>query len=415
MSPSVIVLLTKLPSGNALGFRYGACLPHNGKTNPTYVFFPSSVTPSPNFTFPAIQHPESDNMSVDSLTFSPRVTRYFRSDDEFWPSEMNTLWTPERGSTPTPPRSPPPVATPLAYTMWHDVLPPSASTQTQTRASRTTDEPRHRESTNTVPDREPLIPHTNWQSFFRSDSPRRRERPSQNISEAAHAQPPSDTGALPNEQRDSTSLERPRVPRTDTGETNSRLLDPPSLHRVSRRHIPPVPRRPTPVDWSSRGRHTSVSDANPSWAVAAPDERLPRGVPPTRRMSMPISVPPSAPLHAFTLLDASGEQSYPPSARSSLDVRDMLGVRVEVETNGNVIARGIMQERESESQVEITWNAHPNGEDEGIGGDDIEDKEDDLDDRLQAENDVEEQGRNILSQLTGTISRQSQSDLSGTV
>ncbi|KAF8468650.1 hypothetical protein JB92DRAFT_3059081 [Gautieria morchelliformis] len=426
--------------GNALGIRYAACLPHIGKTDPTYVFLPSSVTPSPNFTFPAIpaiQHPESDDMSIDSPTFSPRVTRYFRSDDEFWGTEINPLWTPERGFTPTPPRSPPPVATPSAYT-WDAVLPPSASTQTQTRASRTTDAPRHRESTNPVPGHEPFNPRAAWQSFFRSISPRRRERPPQNISEASHAaempQPPSDPGAaLPNEQRDSASVERPRVPRTDTVETNPRPLDPPSLHRVSRRLVPPVPRRATPLDWSSRGRYPSVSDANSSWAVPAPDERTSRRMPPTRRMTMPVSVTPSAPLPPFTLLDASGERSYPPSVRSSIDARDMLGVSVEAETNEDVVAPGLMQERESESHMERPWNPDPNGENEGIGSDDSEDKEDDLDERLEVENDVgeqgrnivsqltesiydiEEQGRNLLSQLNGSISRLSQSDLPGTI
>ena len=377
-------------SGNALGFLYVACHPHHGDTSLTHLFFPSSVTPSPEFAFPSAQNLESDDMSVDSPTLSPRVTRYFRSDEEFWPGEP--FWTPDRGFSPTPPRSPPTVATPLAHATLEGVLAPAVSgAQAQASASRTTtDAPRHRELTHTVPVREPF---NDWRSFFRSVSPRRTERhPPQNTNDATHSeemppQLPLDAGTmLPQEHSDRAALERPIVPRTDSRETNPRPLEPPSLHRVTRRAMPPVMRRSTStLDWSSRGRHVAASDANSPWVVQGSDERFSRRTPASRRITMPTPTPapapPPAPAPAFTLLDALGERSYPPSARSSIDVRDTLGVSMQVETDDAAIANWLMQERENESPAERSWNHDPDGESEEVGGDDNEEKDDDPEER----------------------------------
>ena len=350
-------------------------------------------------------------MSVDSPTLSPRVTRYFRSDEEFWPSEMNPpLWTPDPGSTPTPPRSPPAATTQLAYTTWQGVVnPPVSAAQTQPTVSRSTaGAPHHRESAHT-PVREPF---NDWQSFFRSVSPRHTERLPPQTNDPSHSEelPPqllSETRTALPHNRDRAALERPSLSRTDTREASSRSLEPPSLHRVSRRPMPPAMRRPTSLlDWSNRGRHISASEANSSWAVQGSDERFSRRGTSSRRITMPTPAP--APPF-FTLLDASGERSYPPSARSSIDVRDTLGVSMETETETDeaAIAHWLMQGHENESPAERSWNRDPDGENEEVGGDDNEEKEDDLDERR-----VERTSRNNIasaeshpSSLRGLLSR----------
>ncbi|KAF8589580.1 hypothetical protein K439DRAFT_1628579 [Ramaria rubella] len=320
--------------GNALGFLYRPCHPRHANVQPTYIFFPSAVTPSPDYTFPTITtHVEVDDMSIDSPTFSPRVTRYFRSDDDFWPSDSNhATWNVNPAYIPTPPRSPPPVATPLAFTALHGILLPTpVAAPVPEHASHhptaTLPADSHRESLSTAPPREPLVPdgagpsYSNWYSYFRSITPpSHRERSPQRTGHNTVPEentPPPRVAAHMERAPDRLGLTLGHRPESQEG--SARSMEPPTLHRVARRPLASSTRRPTSFDWSSRGRHVGPDAA--TWTAQGPEERAPR-MRPVRRITMPAPQP----TPAFTLLDAAGERSYPPSARSSLDVRNTLSV-----------------------------------------------------------------------------------------